>query len=74
MKMSLTDWFKAVNSSNVAAAAAVAAVEKDDIEMKKQGQNKVYRAMNFEEATQLRLDSLLLFMGRKVQSTLSLIV
>ena len=63
MTMSLTRWFKTVDSSNAVAAAAVPAVEKEDIEMKKQGRKRRSSEQHhFDEKLELRLESLLLFM------------
>ncbi len=71
--MSLTHWFKPVDSTEVAAAASVAAVDRENIDLQKRGrERKSHERHHFDKATKLRLESLLPSMLTRAQLTLSL--
>ena len=64
--MSLTHWFKPVDSTEVAAAASVAAVDRENIDLQKRGRKrKSHERHHFDEATKAEIGKFAAILGNK---------
>ena len=71
--MLLTHWFKPVDSTEVAAAASVAAVDRENIDLQNvDGNESLTSGTILTKQRKLRLESLLPFKETRAQLTLSL--